>query len=152
MRPTLLVGIGGLAGSTLRALRRRLHERCDRLDAVPAIGMLLLDTDRAALCRATQGDEAETFETRETLLLPLRRTQDYRRDSAKFLKWLSRRWLYNIPRSQETEGLRPLGRLAFVDHVEEVRQRFARIVLELGRRRDRAHGMVSAPEPPIGIS
>ena len=36
------------------------------------------------------------------------------------LEWLGRRWLYNIPRSQLTEGLRPLGRLALVDHSEVI--------------------------------
>ena len=49
--------------------------------------------------------------------MPLRRSQDYREDSRKILEWLSRRWLFNIPRSLQTEGLRPLGRLALVDHV-----------------------------------
>jgi hypothetical protein len=123
LRPTLLVGIGGQAATLLRGVRRCLHERFGRLDAVPAIGMLLLDTDRAALYQATQGEEAGALLPSETLALPLRRTQDYRRDSDKFLKWLSRRWLYNIPRSLETEGLRPLGRLAFVDHLDDVRKR-----------------------------
>jgi hypothetical protein len=123
LRPTLMVGIGGLAAATLRGVRRRVHERFGKLDALPAVGMLLLDTNRTALYQATQGDDGWAFQARETLALPLRRTQDYRRDSDKFLKWLSRRWLYNIPRSLETEGLRPLGRLAFVDHLDEVRQR-----------------------------
>jgi hypothetical protein len=123
LRPTLVVGVGGLAAAALRGMRRRLYERFGRLDAVPAIGMLLLDTNRTALYEATQGEEGGAFDPRETLALPLRRTQDYRRDSDKFLKWLSRRWLYNIPRSLETEGLRPLGRLAFVDHLELVRER-----------------------------
>jgi hypothetical protein len=122
LRPTLVVGIGGLAAVTLRGVRRRLQERFGSLDAVPAIRMLLVDTDRNALYQATQGDPGWAFQPHETLALPLRRTQDYRRDSDKFLRWLSRRWLYNIPRSQETEGLRPLGRLAFVDHLDEVRK------------------------------
>ena len=41
-------------------------------------------------------------------------------DSGKRLQWLSRRWIYNIPRSLQTQGLRPLGRLALVDHCERV--------------------------------
>ena len=39
------------------------------------------------------------------------------------MRWLSRRWLYNIPRSLKTEGLRPLGRLAFADHARQAVQR-----------------------------
>ena len=33
---------------------------------------------------------------------------------------MSRRWLYNIPRSLETRGYRPLGRVALVDHSQRV--------------------------------
>ena len=36
------------------------------------------------------------------------------------LRWLDRRWFYGIPRSLQTEGLRPLGRLALVDNAAEV--------------------------------
>ena len=53
--------------------------------------------------------------------MPLRRPEDYRRGFDKIVgSWMSRRWLYNIPRSLETEGLRPLGRLALVDHAEQL--------------------------------
>ena len=39
------------------------------------------------------------------------------------MRWLSRRWLYNIPRSLRTEGMRPLGRLALADHARQAVQR-----------------------------
>ncbi len=58
--------------------------------------------------------------------LPLRRPQHYRDNSQQLLHWLSRRWLYNIPRSLRTEGLRPLGRLALADHARQVGQRIRR--------------------------
>jgi eukaryotic-like serine/threonine-protein kinase len=122
LRPTLFLGIGGTAGSIFRRLRRRLNHRFGSLEAVPAIEMLLLDTDRKAITAATQGDEAEVLRHHEALAMPLRRPQDYREESDALLKWLSRRWLYNIPRSLETEGRRPLGRLAFVDHSRDVMQ------------------------------
>src|SRR5690606_2229256 len=51
-------------------------------------------------------------------------------DNSKHLEWLSRRWLYNIPRSLQTEGLRPLGRLALVDHADDV---FAKVRSSLER-------------------
>ena len=60
------------------------------------------------------------------LNLPLRRPQHYRENSQQLLHWLSRRWLYNIPRSLRTEGLRPLGRLALADHARQVGQRIRR--------------------------
>ena len=49
-------------------------------------------------------------------------------DSQRHLQWLSRRWIYNIPRSLKTQGFRPLGRLAFVDHCQRVRERIVRAV------------------------
>ena len=57
------------------------------------------------------------------LAIPLKKSDDYRNASARHLSWLSRRWLFNIPKTQQTEGIRPLGRLALVDHVNEVRSR-----------------------------
>jgi hypothetical protein len=90
---------------------------------VPAISMLLLDTSAQSLSAVTRGNDATSLGPNEILELPLRRPQDYRSHSEKFLRWLGRRWLYNIPRSLKTEGLRPLGRLAFVDHSKEVYSR-----------------------------
>ena len=56
----------------------------------------------------------------ETLHLPLRKPEDYRSRQKHLLSWLSRRWIYNVPRSQKTEGIRPLGRLAFIDNFSDV--------------------------------
>jgi eukaryotic-like serine/threonine-protein kinase len=123
LRPTLFLGIGGTGASTLAHLRQRLHDRWGGLDAAPAFGLLLLDTDPKSLHLATQGEEGAALLIPETLALPLRRTEEYRAGSAQLLQWMSRRWLYNIPRSLQTEGLRPLGRLALVDHAPELFKR-----------------------------
>src|SRR5208283_3833213 len=40
----------------------------------------------------------------------------------------SRRWIYNIPRNAQTQGLRPLGRLALVDNMERVIEQVTRAV------------------------
>jgi len=132
LRPTLIVGAGGTAGNILLSLRRRLYERFGSLDGLPAWDVLLLDTDRKQLGQSMQADAAYALSApHQTLAIPLRRPQDYRSDSKKFLNWLSRRWLYNIPRSLETNGIRPLGRLALVDHgrtvAERIRDSLARI-------------------------
>jgi hypothetical protein len=128
LRPTLFLGVGGLAARVERRLRRRLYERFGDLAAVPAIQMLLVDTDPKTAVQATQGDHASCLEARETVTLPLRRPQDYREEAEKHLEWLSRRWLYNVPRSLQTEGLRPLGRLALMDHAGEVFQSLRRAI------------------------
>jgi hypothetical protein len=115
LKPTLFIGLGGCGGKVLRKLRRRLDDRLP-----PELRMLapmvLLDTDSRELAAAAHSEEHGRLRPEETLAMPLRRSQDYRDDSRKILEWLSRRWLYNIPRSQLTEGLRPLGRLALADH------------------------------------
>jgi hypothetical protein len=117
--PTLFIGIGGSGARVLRRLRRRLDDRIAAKDR-DSLTMLLLDSDPKDMSMASGGEELGQLRPEETVLMPLRRSQDYRSDSSKLLEWLSRRWLYNIPRSQQTEGLRPLGRLAMADHAERV--------------------------------
>jgi len=114
--PTLLIGIGGTATRTLRRLKRRLRDRFD--GGLPSIQFLLLDTDLRSLGEAIRGDAGSALADVETLGMPLRSTRDYRNDARDALRWMSRRWLYNIPRSLQTEGYRPLGRLALVDHAQ----------------------------------
>jgi hypothetical protein len=87
---------------------------------IPTFRMLLIDTDAKTIAGATRHDETDAMDASEAIAMPLRRPQDYRSRSSKLLEWLSRRWLYNIPRSLRTEGLRPLGRLALVDHAGQL--------------------------------
>jgi hypothetical protein len=121
--PTVLLGVGGTAAIVFQRLRQLLYDRFGGIDQLPALRMLLMDVDVRSLVRTTQGDEAIALHPRDILPMPLRKPQDYRSSSAKLLETISRRWLYNIPRSLMTEGLRPLGRLAFVDHVDEFERR-----------------------------
>ncbi len=121
--PTLVIGIGGTAGTVLGQLRKRMNNRFGTANNVPAMQLLLLDTDKKALLEATHGNAEAGLTGEETLALQLRRPQEYRDHSKRLLGWLSRRWLYNIPKSLRTEGLRPLGRLAFADHARRTLQR-----------------------------
>lgn len=116
LRPTLFVGLGGLACAALRPLRRRLHSHFGGLAKAPIYRLLLVDTDREEVRQARQGEPGEALEPAETLLAPLHLPEYYRPESKKLLRWLDRRWLYGIPRSLLTEGLRPLGRLALVEN------------------------------------
>jgi len=121
-RPTIVIGIGGGAAGVFSRLRRRLYDRFGDLRALPALRTLLIDTDMRAFEEATDAEKGVALEVADTFAMPLRKPEDYRADSTKLLQWLSRRWLYNIPRSLETEGLRPLGRLALVDHGAKLRE------------------------------
>ena len=127
-RPTLFIGVGGTGTRIVARLERRLS---DRLPAAAReyFPLLVMDSDSRDLTAVTH-EAAALRRADETLALPLRKTQDYRDDSRRILEWLSRRWLYNIPRSQLTEGMRPLGRLALIDHAD---QAFGRIKGTLSR-------------------
>ena len=67
----------------------------------------------------------------ELLDVPLRKAEEYRDNSQQHLEWLNRRWIYNVPRSLQTEGLRPLGRLAFADHFETICDRLQNSIKEI---------------------
>jgi serine/threonine protein kinase len=123
--PALVIGIGGAAGRVLTHLRSMLREQFANPAGLPAIQLLLFDTDTRAVSEATRHDGVG-LTAEETMALPLERPQHYRDQSQQLLRWLSRRWLYNIPRSLRTEGLRPLGRLALTDHARQVGQRIRR--------------------------
>ncbi len=121
--PTLVIGIGGTAGKVLSQFRKRLNHSFGEGHDLPAVQLLLLDTDKKSILEATHGNRSSGLKSEETLALQLRRPQEYRDHSKRLLGWLSRRWLYNIPKSLRTEGLRPLGRLAFADHARCTLQR-----------------------------
>ncbi|MFW6169557.1 MAG: serine/threonine protein kinase [Planctomycetota bacterium] len=121
VQPTLFLGAGGSAGRVMWRLRKRFADRFQTLDAVPSLRMLLIDTDPKSVMNLLHREAG--FEPREVFTAPLRRPQEYRSMSRQLLEWMSRRWLYNIPRSLRTEGLRPLGRLALIDHAERIGDR-----------------------------
>ncbi|MGA2620608.1 MAG: tubulin-like doman-containing protein [Thermoguttaceae bacterium] len=127
-RPTVFIGIGGLAARTLQMLQRRLADRFGDVHAVPALQMLVIESDPESLTAVTEGDRPAALGNDSAVFLPLGQPADYRRNSAERLQWLSRRWIYNIPRSSQTQSFRPLGRLALVDHLDRVLDRLTRAV------------------------
>ncbi len=131
MRPTLFLGLGGTASLVLRKLRRRLSERVGSMQSVPSWKLLLLETEPNTLGATAEGPADEALSADEVVFLPLRRPADYHAASDKLLGWLSRRWLYNIPRSLRTEGFRPLGRLVFVDHAERIADRIRQALIDM---------------------
>jgi hypothetical protein len=90
---------------------------------MPALQMLLIDNDRRCLAAAMRGESSRALRLSETIPMPLRAPEAYYEESETYLKWVRRRWLTLIPRSLCTEGLRPLGRLALVDHLPELIRR-----------------------------
>jgi hypothetical protein len=129
-RPTVFIGIGGAANQVLCGLRRRCAERFASPENIPAWQMLLIDTDQETLDGMAGSDSADKHPLDNLLHLQLRSTQEYRTSLPRVLTWLSRRWLYNIPRIPRTSGWRPLGRLALVDNAARVMNRLRRVLRE----------------------
>lgn len=122
LQPTLILGVGGVAGRILGHLHAGLTNRFGELTKVPAIQMVLVDTDAKSHDPSNHDSKSPGVPYESLCPVPLRKTQDYRENSRDILRWMSRRWLYNIPRSLETEGIRPLGRLALADHAPRIAQ------------------------------
>jgi len=123
-RPVVMISVGGLGLTILQKVSQRLIDNHQQASAAPDVTMLAIDTDSRSLAGATANCVSGAVLHADAMLsLPLRRAQDYRDDSSLLLKSISRRWLYNIPRSRQTEGLRPLGRLALLDHSQTVHEK-----------------------------
>ena len=116
-RPTLIIGVGSSGSQIACKVKQQLTNIYSTVDSVPAMKVLCIDNDRAALSQLSVHGDAGALTPEEMVSIPLRKPEAYRNQAGQF-KWLSRRWIYNVPRSLKTEGLRPLGRLAFADHFE----------------------------------
>jgi eukaryotic-like serine/threonine-protein kinase len=128
LRPTLVIGIGGLAGQVLRRWKQRLAWRFGAWENVPAFQVLQIETDRRAIASLQERSGGVSLEPEETLFLPLHEYMHYRKYREEWLRWIHRQWLGDIPKSLLTEGKRPLGRLALIDNAGEARERFAQVL------------------------
>lgn len=127
LRTSVVIGIGGLAAQTLRELKRNLNP--DGGPTIPSdLPMLLIDSDRDALNTAKASGLLPALTPEETIHLPLKKSKGYKNNKNLDLSWLSRRWLFNIPRSGNVDGIRPLGRLVLADHQEKVRARMKELL------------------------
>ncbi|TWT93006.1 serine/threonine protein kinase [Neorhodopirellula pilleata] len=114
----LVVAIGGAGGECLHELRGRvatLHSACP-LD----LHSVLIDTDMQNIHAARLTEASDRIPPATILHTPLRSAQEYRDRPTQHMRSVSRRWIYNVPRSGATEGMRPLGRLAMMDHAEKI--------------------------------
>ncbi|TWT84497.1 Tubulin-like protein [Planctomycetes bacterium CA13] len=128
----LLVALGGVGADVLHDIRSRigsLHSACPI-----QLHSILIDTDEASIRGARIGNGCDALPSCEVVHIPLRTAADYRDSmSTNRLRTISRRWIYNVPRSLSTEGMRPLGRLALVDHGQKVTDSLRRAIEQLGR-------------------
>lgn len=114
---TVVIGVGGIGAGIIAELNKRCSDVTSDLEDQPLL--FLLDTDAATLMPLVDRSKPGALSTRQFFHAPLKSPHYYRDETSAFPQ-LSRRWLYNIPRSQTTEGVRPLGMLALIDHAPKV--------------------------------
>ena len=116
----LVIAMGGTGADCIKLLRKRVAE----LHSLSPVMMhsVLIDVDPKTACAMRDYEDSDGWPYNRSISTPLRSALEYRNRGSDHLKSISRRWLYNVPRSRATEGMRPLGRLALVDHADNVNQ------------------------------
>ncbi len=131
-KKTLIIGLGATGAQSLILMRDRLLESSPLQLNAEQLGFLLIDTDQATIEAAVAPERAARLPYHAAVLIPLKSPQYYRQSEADFAQ-LSRRWVYNIPRSLKTEGVRPLGMLALLDNVTAVFNALHESILEVAK-------------------
>lgn len=117
----MFVGIGGLGCKSLLQLYESMKNDADAVRPVNEHEWLAIDTDSETLDWIGDSTNAsQCLPPGTTAQIQLFRPQEYRAAHPQLFRAISRRWLYNIPRSLKTEGVRPLGMLAYLDHYEQL--------------------------------
>jgi len=131
LSPALFIGFGGTGAEILTSFRSRLQSSSIDLREHKDLGWLLVDTDEKTVQVSTDPGTSGRLHYEHILLTPLKSSQQYRERAQEPFAPLSRRWLYNVPRSQNTEGVRPLAMLAYLDHAQLCHSVLEQIVLNL---------------------
>jgi hypothetical protein len=132
LRPTLVIGVGGFSRRALMELRCRFLDRFGDLNKLPLLHFLYIDPDPEAIRLAVRGAPELTCTAEEVFHLPLQPIANYRRRMIEQLgEWLPHEKLYNMPRSLQTQGIRALGRLAYVDHQQRLLGKIKREVQKI---------------------
>ncbi len=149
-RPVICITIGATGTRVAQQFKRCVTDRVGPLETVPAVKILCLDTDERNLVGVLSSEPGSlTFS--EVMPLPLRKPEDYRSEPPERFQWLSRRWIYNVPRTLQTEGLRPLGRLAFADHHAKLFERLHDLVEEVSTPEAIARTAVTTEMEPTNL-
>jgi serine/threonine protein kinase len=113
-----VIGLGGTGTEVVLEVRERLRQTGLDVNALKDFEFSLVDIDESSIRRAVEGLTPGCVTLDD--VLHLRQASEIRdRDQSSFSP-LSRRWLYNIPRSGLTEGVRPMAMLATLDNAESL--------------------------------
>lgn len=120
----LFIGLGGAGCESVATLKFRAAPMVANPDCELDARWLTIDTQEIVFDEklAPDAHPGALLEADEKIEMLLQSTQAYRSAPAGRFNALSRRWVYNIPRSKTTEGIRPLGLLAFIHSRGEIWQ------------------------------
>ena len=121
--PALVVGVGHMGLGVMRQLAQEIRTRHGD-EATPHVRTLYIDTDPDGLTAATQGKAESALAPQETLLTRLHRPTHYlkpREGLPKVESWLNTHALPH-PAHPIPTGMRPLGRLAFLDNYRGIKR------------------------------
>jgi eukaryotic-like serine/threonine-protein kinase len=122
----MVIGLGGSGAECVRELRRRIADL--HVESPVKLNCVVIDSDIQTIHSLRLGEVSDRVPKCGLIYTPLRTASEYRNSGTERLRSISRRWIYNVPRSGCTEGMRPLGRLALVDHGEMVQQKLAEAI------------------------
>ena len=132
VRPTLYIGVGSTGNRIIQKIKTQLVARYGSMENLPSLKLHAIDSDRDAINEIVRTSTCP-LDLSEVIETPLKKPEAYRSQQRSHLSWLSRRWLYNIPRTLQTEGLRPLGRLAYSDHFDTVYGQLEKTIREISK-------------------
>lgn len=132
----MFIGLGGIGSQALHLVRQLAEQDCDNRLAMDDHAWAVIDTDADALDGLTCAEREQHVPSRHAFELPIFHPSEYRDAAPELFCPLSRRWLYNIPRSLKTEGVRPLAILALLDQYAPLRNRLSKDLSELVRQHE----------------
>ncbi|MEZ6152862.1 MAG: protein kinase [Pirellulaceae bacterium] len=127
----MFIGLGGLGGQALSRIRQLAKLDCDNRLDMDDHAWSVIDTDAESLNSLTSDEQEHCLPSQVAFELRIFHPSEYRDANPELFCPLSRRWLYNIPRSQKTEGVRPLAILSLLDHYGPLRNRMSKDLADL---------------------
>lgn len=130
VRPMLILGVGATGSKIVKKIKTQFVSQHGSMEKLPSIKLMAIDTSLESLDELVRSGAGQ-LSSSEIVSTPLKKAEVYRSQKKSHLGWLSRRWIYNIPRSLQSEGLRPLGRLAYADHFDTLYERLEKSIREI---------------------
>jgi serine/threonine protein kinase len=131
----LYIGLGGVGCKALQELYATMKNDEDAVRDLNDHEWLAIDSDSESLDAVSSSTAMGVgLPSAAAVQTQLFRPQEYRAAHPQLFRAISRRWLYNIPRSLKTEGVRPLGLLAFLDHYDQLSRTLYAKLAELVKR------------------